>query len=101
MQRAAAAARVLRDSVRLLPPAKAAGWTEAATRLREWLTRPVRALPVDVFRALIGALSFVYFARTLAESQDYANPQGLIDHDLIFAIFPATRIGLFQPGTPL
>lgn len=71
------------------------------TRLREWLARPVRALPLDRFRVLIGLLSFVYFARTLAEARDFSNPDGLIDHDLTVSIFPFTRMGLFQPGTPL
>lgn len=72
-----------------------------ARRLRAWFARPVRALPLDRFRVLIGLLSFAYFARTLAEAGDFANPNGLIDHDLSFVIFPFTRIGLFQPGTPL
>ena len=102
MQRAAAAARVLRVSLRLLPPAEAdVSSSGAATRLREWLARPVNALPLDRFRVLIGLLSFGYFARTLAEAGDFANPYGLVDHDLTVAIFPFTRMGLFQPGTPL
>ena len=100
MQRAASAARALRSSLRLLPLAEAKV-PNVATRLGEWLARPVRALPLDRFRVLIGLLSFVYFARTLAEAGDFANPDGLIDHDLSFAIFPFTRMGLFQPGTPL
>lgn len=101
MQRAAAAARVLRVSLRLLPPAEALASPGRAARLREWLARPVRALPLDRFRVLIGLLSFAYFARTLAESADFAGPDGLLDHDLTVAIFPFTRMGLFQPGTPL
>jgi hypothetical protein len=100
MQRAAAA-RVLRDSLRLLPPAEAMLPAGIATRLREWFAQPVRALPLDRFRVLIALLSFVYFARTLAEAGDFSNPDGLIDHDLSAAIFPFTRLGLFQPGTPL
>jgi len=101
MQRAAAAARVLRDSLHLLPAADAEVAAGVATRLRVWLARPVRALPLDRFRVLIGLLSFVYFARTLAEAGDFSSPHGLIDHDLTVSIFPFTRIGLFQPGTPL
>lgn len=94
------AARVIRD---LRAPAREADRTETLTfeRLRQFLTRPVEALPLDLFRILIGLLSLAYFTRTLLEAPDYSNPRGLIDHDLVRTIFPFTAMGLFQPGMPL
>jgi choline dehydrogenase len=70
-------------------------------RLVERFTRPVPALPVDVFRILVGLLSFVYFLNLLRESPDFTNPNGLIDHDLVRELFWYTQIGLFQPGMGL
>jgi hypothetical protein len=65
-----------------------------------WLTAPVPALPVDVFRALAGAVSFCYFARTLMEVPDFSSPDGVLDHPLLRRIFPPTRLSLFQLGAP-
>lgn len=62
------------------------------------LTRPVYALPLDLFRVLVGLVCFAYFAHTLAEVQDISSPEGLVDHELSLGIFWYTRIGLFQPG---
>lgn len=100
MPPAHAAARVIRD---LTAPARAADRAETFTleRFRQFLARPVDALPLDLFRILIGLLSLAYFVRTLLESPVYSNPRGLIDHDLARTIFPFTVMGLFQPGMPL
>jgi hypothetical protein len=70
-------------------------------RLRESLAAPVDALPLDVFRVLVGALAFVYFLRTLLEADDFSGPGGLIDHELSGRLFWFTRLGLFQPGMSL
>ncbi|MDP9360458.1 MAG: hypothetical protein M3P29_03295 [Acidobacteriota bacterium] len=71
------------------------------TRLRQSLAKPVDALPLDLFRILIGLLSLAYFIRTLLEAPDYSGPRGLIDHELSIAVFPFTSMGLFRPGMPL
>lgn len=102
MPLAHAAARVLRDlwttpdrTSERLPAAR------TIERVRRALAAPVDALPLDLFRILIGLLSLAYFVRTLLEARDYSNPHGLVDHELAMAIFPFTRMGLFQPGMPL
>jgi hypothetical protein len=69
--------------------------------LQQWLTRPTDALPLDLFRVLIGVLAFIYFLKTLLEARDFSGPDGLIDHELSQRIFWFTRIGLFQPGLGL
>jgi len=56
------------------------------------------ALPIDIFRVLVGLLSFTYFLRTYAETQDFSSPDGLIDHELCQDLYPATRLSLFQHG---
>jgi len=70
-------------------------------RFRQWLAQPVDALPLDVFRILIGLISLAYFVRTLRESPIYSNPDGLIDHSLSLSIFQITKMGLFHPGISL
>jgi hypothetical protein len=96
------------DSVRLpdasgvsLPRARAFLPTAAAARVAERLTRPVPALPVDLLRVLVGLLALVWFLQILRESGDFANPNGLIDHELVQELFWYTRISLFQPGISL
>ncbi len=70
-------------------------------RLRESLAAPFDALPLDVFRVLVGALAFAYFLRTLLEAKDFSGPDGLIDHELSRELFWFTRLSLFQPGMSL
>jgi hypothetical protein len=67
---------------------------------RRWLDRDVPALPVDVFRVLVGLLAATHFVRLLVEAPTISAPDGLIDHALVQDIYWYTRIGLFQPGTP-
>ena len=71
------------------------------TRLRHSLARPTDALPLDIFRVLVGLLAFIYFLQTFLEARDFSGPDGLIDHELSQKIFWFTRIGLFQPGSSL
>ncbi|MDQ7843565.1 MAG: hypothetical protein QN141_10565 [Armatimonadota bacterium] len=59
---------------------------------------PVYALPVDVFRILVGGITFLYFLRTWTEIDDFSSPDGLLDHALLQRIFWASRMGLFQAG---
>lgn len=69
--------------------------------LRESLARPTDALPLDLFRIMVGVLVFAYFLRTLFEARDFSGPDGLIDHQLTRQVFWFTRLGLFQPGMSL
>jgi len=69
--------------------------------LRQLLARPTDALPLDIFRVLVGLLAFIYFLQTFLEVRDFSSPGGLIDHELSQKIFWFTRIGLFQPGLSL
>ncbi len=46
------------------------------------LMGPTYALPIDIFRILVGLLSFIFFLRTYLETYDFSNPDGLIDHVL-------------------
>lgn len=70
-------------------------------RPRQLLAGPVDALPLDLFRVLVGVLAFVYFLRTFLEARDFSGPGGLIDHELSRQLFWFTRLSLFQPGMSL
>ena len=74
---------------------------QALRRATDAATRPVPALPVDVFRVLAGVLAAVWFAQAFAEAPEFSGPGGLIDHRLSQQLFPYTRLSLFQPGMPL
>ena len=65
---------------------------------RERWRRDVPALPIDIFRVLVGILSAVYFAHLAIETADFSSPGGLIDHGLVREIFWYTQYGLFRPG---
>ena len=67
---------------------------------RRWLDRDVPALPVDVFRILVGVLAAGHFVRLLVEHSQISAPDGLIDHALVQEIYWYTRVGLFHPGMP-
>ena len=59
---------------------------------------PVPALPIDVFRVLVGLLSAVYFTHLALQTADFSGPDGLIDHDFVRDVFWYTKLGLFRPG---
>jgi len=61
-------------------------------------TGPADALPIDLFRVLVGLLSCAYFSRTLLEAPVFSNPHGLIDRGLVRRTLWYTRLGLFHPG---
>ena len=71
-------------------------WWPLPSRLR----RETYALPVDLFRILVGLLSFSYFLSLLAQVPDFSSPHGLVDHVLVRQIFWFTRLSLFFPGLP-
>lgn len=66
------------------------------TRAFAALTRPVDALPLDMFRVVTGLLILVYFVRTLLETADVSGPDGLLDHELITRMYWFTEIGIFR-----
>ena len=70
-------------------------------RFRKALVGQVDALPLDIFRVLMGVLLLSYFIRTFLEAGDFSGPDSLIDHRLSLDIFWFTQIGLFQPGMSL
>ena len=67
-------------------------------RSYERLRRDTDALPIDVFRILVGLLSFAYFLSLLQQTADFSSPDGLLDHDLLYRMYWFTRLGLFHPG---
>ena len=64
----------------------------------DFLTAPVHALPLDLFRIGGGTTLFVYFCHAWRQAGDFSAPGGLIDHRLCARLFPPTRWSLFQPG---
>ncbi len=70
-------------------------------RLGAVLRRETYALPVDIFRVLVGLLAFAYFVRTFLEAESFSSADGLMDHELVGNILWFSRIGLFQPGIGL
>lgn len=75
--------------------------TQGFKRLRIWFKRDVPALPLDVFRVLVGLLSFAYFLFILWEIPDFSAPDGLLDHALLHRLVWYIRLSLFQPGMPV
>jgi hypothetical protein len=59
---------------------------------------PADALPIDLFRVLVGLLSCAYFSRTFLEAPVFSSPHGLIDHGFLRRTLWYTRLGLFPPG---
>src|SRR5437879_5842351 len=70
-------------------------------RLYRSLTRPVDAVPLDLFRILVGLIALAYFFRTFLEAADFSAPGGLIDHDFSQRVFWFTRMGFFNGGMSL
>jgi len=66
----------------------------------ERLSRPVYALPVDLFRILAGLLGCAYFAAAFLETGDISGPHGLIDHALSLELFPYTQWSLLRGEVP-
>lgn len=66
-------------------------------RLWACLSRPVDALPLDIFRVLVGIVLLAYFIRTFIEAADFSGPDGLLDHELIIKMYWFTEIGIFRP----
>lgn len=66
---------------------------------RAWaaFTRPVDALPVDIFRVCAGFVLLAYFIRTFLDVKNFSSADGLLDHDLILEMFWFTEIGIFRP----
>ena len=64
------------------------------------LRRETYALPVQLFRVVVGLLATAYFIRLLLEVRDFSALDGLIDHSLLQSVYPETRVSLFQAGTP-
>jgi len=68
--------------------------------LPRWMLRETYALPVDVFRILVGLLTFAYFISLFLQVPDFSSPDGLLDHVLLRRIFWFTRLSLFWAGLP-
>ncbi len=68
------------------------------TKAVDSLCRQTHALPIDIFRVLVGLLSSAYFFHLFAQVGDFSGPDGLIDHNLTRQLFWYTRMGLFEPG---
>ena len=69
---------------------------ESLSGLVSRFNRPVYALPLDLFRILVGLLSSAYFLQCFFQVDDFSAPNGLIDHALSWKMFWWTRIGLFH-----
>ena len=69
----------------------------AMQRMWTAFTRPVDALPIDLFRICVGVVMLAYFIRTFCEVADFSGPDGLLDHELILKMYWFTEIGIFRP----
>jgi hypothetical protein len=56
------------------------------------------ALPLDVFRVLVGLLTLAYCLRLIADIPHFWAPDGLMDQELSRELFPFSWQPLFQPG---
>lgn len=64
------------------------------------LRREAYALPIQLFRIVVGVLATAHFLRLLGEVRDFSATNGLVDHALVQAVYPETRVSLFQAGMP-
>ncbi len=69
------------------------------TDLRTRILRESFAIPVDIFRILVGILSCAYFVTLICEIPDFSGSDGLLDHQLLRKIFWFTQWSLFF-GSP-
>jgi hypothetical protein len=71
--------------------------TTICHRLRSWFLHETWAIPVDIFRILVGVLGFFYFASLLFQVKDFSSPAGLISHEFYLENFAWLKINLIQP----
>lgn len=74
------------------------GITAKYHRLKGWFFHETWALPVDIFRVLVGVLCVFYFSSLFLQTEDFSNPDGLIDHDFYLKAFWWLKINLIWPG---
>lgn len=70
------------------------------TKLHGFLSRPVSAAVVDIFRILVGLLISAYYVRLFLEYSLYTAENGFLDHALHRRLFWFTKLTLFFPGSP-
>lgn len=70
------------------------------TKLRLWFFHETWALPVDIFRILVGILCVFYYFFLFLEVRDFSSPDGLVSHEFYLEHFWWLNINLIQPGTP-
>lgn len=69
-------------------------------KLHTFLSRPVSAAVVDIFRILVGLLVSAYYVRLFLEYPLYTSESGFLDHELHRKLFWFTELTLFFPGSP-
>ena len=68
---------------------------------RKQFPNEVEALPVDLYRVLMGVLVTLYYVRLLCEFPEFTAFDGYLDHELSLRIFFfAGGVNLFQPWLP-
>ncbi len=67
-------------------------------RLKRWFLHETWALPLDVFRIMVGVLCVFYFSSLFLQTEDFSNLDGLIDHEFYLKSFWWLKINLIQPG---
>jgi hypothetical protein len=65
------------------------------------LSAPVPAIPVDLFRILIGLLALGYFINLALYAREFLDPQGLVDHQLHEQTIFLSRFGIFSATAPI
>ena len=84
---------------RTSPPSVGAPAPHALARVwgcarRHTLDHPVAQWPIDLFRVLVGSISFGYSLRVWQQASTFTHPDGLIDHVLVNKIYDGWN---FQP----
>ena len=79
-------------STRTSPPSTGAPGLHALARVwgcarRHTLDHPVAQWPIDLFRVLVGCISFGYSLRVWQQASTFTHPDGLIDHVLVNMIY--------------
>lgn len=64
------------------------------------MERETPALPVDIYRTIIGLVALIYFAGLNSEWNLYTAPDGYLDHEMVRKIFWFARLTLYQPWMP-
>lgn len=73
---------------------------ERRTQWRSAFTSPTDALPVDLFRILIGLIGAAYFSRLAVEAARLYGPDGLLDPATTRDLFWYARWTLLHPDLP-